>query len=130
MMTDPVGDMLTRIRNAQLARHAKLRVTSSQMKLAIADILVREGYLAAQEQVNEQGRELIELTLRYQNNQPLIRELKRASKPGRRVYVGVDEIPDVLGGLGLSILSTSKGVLSSREARKAGVGGELLCTVS
>jgi len=129
MMTDPIGDMLTRIRNAQLARHAKLRVSPSRLKLAVAKILVEEGYLAAVEEHTEGEYPQLEITLRYQSNRPLIRELKRSSKPGRRVYVGCDEIPRVLGGLGTSILSISSGILSGREARRRGIGGELLCTV-
>ena len=129
MMTDPIADMLTRIRNAQMATHTTLRMPASRMRHRIAEILVQEGYLAAVDDVQGAHHPTLELTLRYVENQPVIQYLSRESRPGQRVYVKSDEIPRVLGGLGLTIVSTSKGVMAGRDARKARVGGELLCTI-
>ncbi len=129
-MTDPIADMLTRIRNAVRSRHPRLDLPHSKMKLALAEILKAEGYVAGVATV-ERGRfKYLRITLRYdEEGQSLISGLAIVSRPGRRIYAGYNEIPPVMGGLGLSILSTPKGVLSAREARKAGVGGEIVCNV-
>lgn len=129
MMTDPIADMLNRIRNAQAAKHSNVKVPASRLKQRIAEILVREGYLAAAESGGESERPEIEIKLRYISEKPAIRELKRVSTPGRRVYVGSDDIPRVFGGMGLAIVSTSRGILTGKEARRERLGGELLCTV-
>lgn len=129
-MTDPVSDMLTRIRNAQLVRKSHVDIPASKLKLSIGSILVKEGYV--EELVKpeiESGERYFRLKLKYYNNQSVIEEIKRISKPGRRRYVSKDEIPRVYQGLGISILSTSKGVVSGRQAYKLGVGGEVLCTL-
>ena len=129
-MTDPIADMLTRIRNAQLSRHQTVKVPLSQIKKSIADILVSEGYVASAVVEGEGISQVIEIELKYGSGQkPVIQMLKRESVPGCRVYVSNGEIPEVLGGMGLSILSTSRGVLSGHQAKKQGIGGELLCTV-
>lgn len=128
-VTDPIADMLTRIRNAQQARHEKTVIPASKLKRAIVEVLKNEGYIK-DFVLHEDGKQgEITVFLRYQGGKPVIRKLQRVSRPGLRRYVGCDEIPRVLGGLGISILSTSKGVLVDREARKAKVGGELLCTI-
>jgi small subunit ribosomal protein S8 len=129
-MTDPIADMLTRIRNAQLSRHQSVKIPLSQIKKSIADILVSEGYVASAVVEGEGISQVIEIELKYGSGQkPVIQMLKRESVPGCRVYVSSGEIPEVLGGMGLSILSTSRGVLSGLQAKKQGIGGELLCTV-
>lgn len=128
-VTDPIADMLSRIRNAGQARHEKTVIPASKLKAAIADVLKREGYIKDYV-LHEDGKQgTITVFLRYENGRPVIRKLQRVSRPGLRRYVGSGEIPRVLGGLGISILSTSKGVMVDREARKAKVGGELLCTI-
>ena len=128
-VTDPIGDMLTRIRNAARAKHEKTVIPASKLKQAIAAVLKDEGYIKdfVLHEDNKQGE--ITVFLRYDGGESVIKQVRRMSKPGIRVYVAKDEIPRVLNGLGIAILSTSKGVLVDREARKAGVGGELLCTV-
>ena len=127
---DPIADMLTRLRNAQLARHARVEMPGSKMKLAIARILQTRGYVGEVTWSDEGPQGSLAIELRSdRGDDPLIRCVKRESRPARRVYVGVNEIPKVLNGLGVAILSTSKGVLSDDEARAAKVGGELLCTV-
>lgn len=129
-MTDPISDMLTRIRNAQMVRKESIEIPSSRIKEAIGRILVEEGYIAKSETVaDDQGRPQLRLTLKYYQNRPVIETLTRVSRPGRRLYVGKDEIPLVKQGLGITILSTNRGVLTGREARKQGVGGEILCTI-
>ena len=127
-MSDPIADMLTRIRNANTAKHDTVDVPSSKMKLAIANILVDEGYIAKYDIVEEGGFPIIRITLKYgaDKNERVITGIKRISKPGLRIHAGKDEIPRVLGGLGVAILSTNKGVITDREARKLGVGGEVL----
>lgn len=128
--TDPIADLLARIRNAQMANHAQLVVPASNVKLAIAKLLSAHGYLKSVEVLEEKPQNKLRIELAYDDKQhPLIQEIKRVSKPSRRVYVGAQEIPRVLNGLGVAILSTSKGVLTDREARAANIGGELLCTV-
>jgi len=130
-MSDPIADMLTRIRNANTAKHDTVAVPSSKMKLAIADILVDEGYIAKYELVDNGPAKDIVITLKYgdDKNEKIITGLKRISKPGLRIYAGKDQIPKVLGGLGIAILSTNKGVITDKEARKQHVGGEVLCFI-
>ena len=130
-MSDPIADMLTRIRNANTAKHDTVDVPSSKMKLAIADILVKEGYIASYEIVDDGACKNIHMTLKYgaDKNEKIITGIKRISKPGLRVYAGKDEIPRVLGGLGIAILSTNQGVITDKEARKLQVGGEVLAFV-
>ena len=129
--SDPIADMLTRIRNANTAKHDTVDVPSSKMKLAIADILVKEGYIAKYEIVKDGNFDVIRITLKYgsDKNEKIITGLKRISKPGLRVYAGKDELPRVLGGLGIAILSTNHGVITDKEARKLQVGGEVLAFV-
>ena len=130
-MSDPIADMLTRIRNANTAKHDTVDVPSSKMKLAIADILVKEGYIASYEIVDDGAFKNIHMTLKYgaDKNEKIITGIKRISKPGLRVYASKNEIPKVLGGLGTAILSTNQGVITDKEARKLQVGGEVLAFV-
>ena len=130
-MSDPIADMLTRIRNANTAKHDTVDIPSSKMKVAIADILVDEGYIAKYDIIDEGSYKTMRVTLKYgaDKNEKIITGIKRISKPGLRVYAGKDEIPSVLGGLGIAILSTNKGILTDKEARKAQVGGEVLSFV-
>mgnify|MGYP000142161176 FL=1 len=130
-MTDPIADMLTRIRNANTAKHDTVDVPSSKMKLAIAKILLDEGYIKSYELVENGKFNDIRITLKYgaSKNEKIISGLQRISKPGLRVYANKDELPKVLGGLGVAIISTNKGVITDKEARKLGVGGEVLCFV-
>lgn len=127
-MSDPIADMLTRIRNANTAKHDTVDVPASKMKLAIADILVKEGYIAKYDVLEDGAFKTIRITLKYgaDKNEKIITGLKRISKPGLRVYAGSQEIPRVLGGLGIAILSTNQGVITDKEARKLHVGGEVL----
>ncbi len=131
MMSDPIADMLTRIRNANTAKHDTVDVPSSKMKLSIADILVKEGYIKKYDMTEEKGIKMIHITLKYgaDKNEKIISGLKRISKPGLRVYAGKEELPKVLGGLGIAIISTNKGVMTDKEARKENVGGEVLAFV-
>ncbi len=128
---DPIADMLTRIRNANTAKHDTVDVPSSKMKLAIAEILLNEGYIQKYELTDAGSFKNIHITLKYgeDKNEKIISGLKRISKPGLRVYAGKDELPKVLGGLGIAIISTNNGVVTDKEARKAGVGGEVLAFV-
>ena len=130
-MTDPIADMLTRIRNANTSKHDTVDVPASKMKLAIADILVKEGYVAKYDLVEDGTAKNIRITLKYgkDKNEKIISGLKRISKPGLRVYAGKDELPRVLGGLGIAIISTNQGVMTDKEARKLNVGGEVLAFV-
>ncbi len=130
-MNDPIADMLTRIRNANTAKHDTVDVPVSKIKLAIADILVKEGYVAKYEIVENGNFKNIRITLKYgaNKNEKIISGIKRISKPGLRHYVGSDELPRVLGGLGIAILSTNQGVITDKEARKLHVGGEVLAFV-
>jgi small subunit ribosomal protein S8 len=129
-LTDPVADFLARIRNAIRARHQKLDVPASKLKAEIARILKEEGYIANYKAAEENGHNVIRVYLKYgANNEPAIRDLARISRPGCRVYIGRDEIKRVQGGLGISILTTPKGVMTGRQARREGVGGEFLCEV-
>lgn len=132
MTSDPISDMLARIRNASLARHEQMHMPASKLKRSIAEILKAEGYVAdvRQDPVGEAKHETLTIVLKYgPDRQAAFRGLKRVSRPGRRVYVRHDQIPRVLSGLGVSILSTSQGLMSDREARRRKVGGELLCEV-
>ena len=130
-MSDPIADMLTRIRNANTAKHDTVDVPASKMKVAIADILVNEGYIVKYDIVEDGNFNTIRITLKYgkDKNEKIITGLKRISKPGLRVYAGKGEIPKVLGGLGIAILSTNQGVITDKEARKLAVGGEVLAYV-
>lgn len=129
-LTDPVADFLTRIRNSIRARHQKLDVPASKLKSEIARILKDEGYIANFKATEENGQKVIRVYLKYgANNEAAIRDLQRVSRPGCRVYVGRDEIRRVQGGLGISIMTTPKGVMTGRQARREGVGGEILCEV-
>lgn len=127
---DPVADLLTYVRNAQQAGHATAEIPASNLKQAVLQILVDRGYLGGVERIDKGPQGTLVAELRYDRDQVgMIQSMKRISKPSRRVYVGVDEIPDVLNGLGVAILSTSRGVLADDDARAANVGGELLCSV-
>ena len=130
-MSDPIADMLTRIRNANTAKHDTVDVPASKMKLAIANILLDEGYIAKYDLVEDGHFQTIHITLKYgaDKNEKVITGLKRISKPGLRVYANTEDIPRVLGGLGTAIISTNKGVVTDKEARKLGVGGVVLCFV-
>ena len=129
-LTDPVADLLTRIRNAVSARQQKLDVPASKLKMEIARILKEEGYIANFKATEENGRKVLRVYLKYgSNNEAAITNLARVSRPGCRVYVGHQEIPRVLGGLGINILTTPKGLMTGRQARKSGIGGEILCEV-
>lgn len=129
-ITDPIGDMLTRIRNANTAKHETVEIPSSKMKKEIAQILVDEGYIKSFDIVDDGKQGIMNVTLKYGENKSLvIRGIKRVSKPGLRIYVGNEEIPKVMNGLGIAIVSTSKGIMTDRAARAAGVGGEVLAFV-
>ena len=129
-ITDPIADMLTRIRNANSQKHKTVDVPSSNMKKAIADILFKEGYIAAYEEINENSQGVIRITLKYdETGARVIDGLKRISKPGLRVYASKEELPQVLNGLGIALISTSKGIKTDREARKEGLGGEVLAYI-
>ncbi len=130
-MSDPIADMLTRIRNANIRKHDTVDVPSSRMKLAIANILLDEGYIEKYDLIEDGVIKTIHITLKYgaDKNEKVITGLKRISKPGLRVYAGKDELPRVLGGLGIAILSTNKGVITDKEARKLQVGGEVLAFI-
>ena len=130
-MTDPIADMLTRIRNANTAKHDTVDVPASKMKLAIAEILFNEGYIAKYDVIEDGNFKTIRITLKYgaDKNEKVITGLKRISKPGLRVYANKEDLPRVLGGLGTAIISTNHGVVTDKEARKLNVGGEVLCFV-
>ncbi|MEF9894367.1 MAG: 30S ribosomal protein S8 [Clostridia bacterium] len=130
IMNDPIADMLTRIRNSQVARHDAVSMPASNMKKAIAKILLEEGYIKSFDCLDDGVQGQIKVQLKYaQSKQPVIRGLKRISKPGLRVYAKSDELPKVLGGLGIAVISTSRGVMSDKQARLAGVGGEVLAYI-
>jgi len=130
MVTDPIADMLTRIRNALTARHDVVDIPASKIKKDIAEILVNEGFIRSYELIDDGKQGILRLTLRYgSNKERVISGLKRISKPGLRVYTKKDNIPKVLGGLGIAIISTSKGVMDDKKARQEGVGGEVLCYI-
>ena len=131
MTSDPIADMLTRIRNANTAKHDTVDVPASKMKISIAEILLKEGYIKKFDMIEVDGVNMIHITLKYgaNKNEKIITGIKRISKPGLRVYAGKEEIPSVLGGLGIAILSTNQGIITDKEARKLQVGGEVLAFV-
>ena len=129
-MSDPLGDMLTRIRNGQMASKNAIQAPASKLRANVLEVLRREGYIRGFETVDlGDGKSELKIELKYHNGEPVIRELRRVSKPGRRIYKGVKDLPSVDNGLGIAIVSTPRGVLSDSEAREARVGGEVLCTV-
>lgn len=129
-MTDPLGDMLTRIRNAQMRNKSKVSTPASKLRMRVLDVLQSEGFIRGYAQVEfDGGKSEFEIELKYFDGQPVIKEIKRVSKPGRRVYSSVKDLPTVANGLGVSILSTPKGVMSDSQARQENVGGEILCNV-
>jgi len=129
-MTDPIADMLTRIRNGQKARKVSVSMPSSTAKTAVAEVLKDEGYITAYSTETEGVKTELTIELKYFEGTPVIENVQRVSRPGLRVYRGNEELPKVLGGLGVAIISTSAGVMSDRQARKQGIGGEVLCVVS
>ena len=131
MLSDPIADMLTRIRNANMARHSTVDIPSSKMKVAIASILQKEGYVKGYEIIKDGVKQTMRITLKYgrNKNDKVIAGLKRISKPGLRVYANCEDLPKVLNGLGLAIVSTNKGIVTDKEARKLGIGGEVLAFV-
>jgi len=128
-MSDPIADMLTRIRNAQATEKVSVAVPASKVKLAIAQVLKDEGYIEDFATRTQEGKPVLEIGLKYYAGKPVIEKLERVSRPGLRIYKGRDEIPAVMNGLGVAIVSTSKGVMTDRRARQTGVGGEVLCIV-
>ena len=129
-MTDPIADMLTRIRNANTVGHETVEIPASKMKKAIAEILKEEGYITDFEVIEDNKQGMIKVTMKYaENKERVISGIKKISKPGLKVYAKANEVPKVLGGLGIAIISTSKGIVSDKEARKLGVGGEVICYV-
>jgi small subunit ribosomal protein S8 len=129
-MTDPIADMLTRIRNAQMVFHEAVDIPHSKLKTKLAEVLKSEGYVRSFRVISDGRRRFIRIFLKYdEKGTPVIEGLKRISKPSRRVYIGYDDIPKVLNGYGVNLISTSKGILTDREARKMRVGGEILCSV-
>lgn len=129
-MTDPIADMLTRIRNAQKAAKSQVNMPSSKLKIAVAEVLRSEGYITDFTVTELNGKPELSITLKYFEGKPVIEKIQRVSRPGLRVFKGSDELPTVLGGLGIAIISTSRGVMTDRAARAAGHGGEVLCTVA
>jgi small subunit ribosomal protein S8 len=129
-MSDPIADMLTRIRNAQMVGKASVKMASSKQKEAICRVLAEEGYIAGFEVERIEGKAFLTVHLKYFEGRPVIETVQRVSKPGRRIYCGKDELPKVQGGLGIAIVSTSKGVMTDKAARRQGCGGEVICIVS
>ena len=130
MMTDPIADLLTRIRNAHHAEKISLSLPGSKVKSAIVKVLQDEGYIEGFDSSVEDGKPVLSIKLKYYEGEPVIEQIQRVSKPGLRVYKSADELPKVNGGLGIAIISTSKGIMTDRAARSAGVGGEVLCSVT
>jgi small subunit ribosomal protein S8 len=129
-MSDPIADMLTRIRNAQLAEKVSVAMPSSQLKVAIAKVLKDEGYIEDFRVAGEQAKPQLEIALKYYAGRPVIEKIERISKPGLRIYRGKEDLPRIMNGLGVAIVSTSKGVMTDRKARASGIGGEVLCVVA
>jgi small subunit ribosomal protein S8 len=129
-MSDPIADMLTRIRNAQLAEKLSVAMPSSRVKTSIAQVLKDEGYIEEFKVRNEDGKPTLEIALKYYAGEPVIEKIERVSRPGLRIYKGRDDIPKIMNGLGIAIVSTSKGVMTDRKARATGIGGEVLCIVA
>lgn len=130
MMTDPIADLLTRIRNGQSANKVEVSMPSSRLKCAVATVLKNEGYITGFSTADEDGKPVLTITLKYYEGRPVIEMIQRSSRPGLRLYKGKDELPSIQNGLGVAIISTSRGVMSDRQARAAGEGGEVLCVVS
>ena len=128
-MNDPIADMLTRIRNANAQRHETVDVPSSKLKKSIAEILLEEGFIKGYEEIEDGVQGILRITLKYVNKQKVIRGLKRISKPGLRVYATKDNLPKVINGLGIALISTSKGIMTDKKARNEGIGGEVLAYV-
>jgi len=130
MMTDPIADMLTRIRNSVLIRAEKVDIPASRLKVEIAKIMKEEGFIKSYKIIKDKKQGILRMTLKYtQDNRPIVEGLKRISKPGRRVYVGKDEVPSVVGGMGIAVVTTPKGILTDKTCRREGVGGEVLCYI-
>ena len=129
-ISDPIGDMLTRIRNAQMKQHPTVLIPASNFKKQVLDAMEREGFIASYEVVKESNFEELKVNLKYVHGTPVIREIRRISKPGRRIYSRFESLPRVLNGLGISIISTSKGLFSDNEARDKKLGGEIICNIS
>jgi small subunit ribosomal protein S8 len=129
-MSDPIADMLTRIRNAQLAEKLSVAMPSSRVKASIAQVLKDEGYIEEFKVRDEDGKPTLEIALKYYAGAPVIEKIERVSRPGLRIYKGRDDIPKIMNGLGIAIVSTSKGVMTDRKARATGIGGEVLCIVA
>lgn len=129
-MSDPIADMLTRIRNGQMAGHSSVNMPSSKMKVAVAKVLSDEGYVSTYAVKEIDGKPQLTVSLKYFEGNPVIESVKRVSRPGLRVYKNKNELPQVIGGLGVAIISTSKGIMSDRQARETGVGGEIICYVA
>jgi len=130
MVTDPIADMLTRIRNAVMIKTEKVDIPASKMKVEIAKILKEEGFIKSYKILKDKKQGILRVTLKYTvDNERIVTGLKRVSKPGRRVYVGKDEVPKVMGGVGIAVVTTPRGILSDRECRREGVGGEVLCYI-
>jgi small subunit ribosomal protein S8 len=130
MMTDPIADMLTRIRNAQAVNKTGVLMPASKLKLSIAQVLKDEGYIDGFSVRDNEGKQELEISLKYYAGQPVIEKIERISRPGLRIYKGRDDLPKVMNGLGVAIVSTSRGVMTDRKARATGVGGEVLCIVA
>ncbi len=129
-MSDPIADLLTRIRNAQMVGKASLDIPSSKLKQAICQVMADEGYIQGYEVVKQGAKAFLKVDLKYFNGRPVIENIERVSKPSRRIYKAKDELPKVQGGLGIAIISTSQGVMTDKQARQKGCGGEVLCTIS
>jgi len=129
-MSDPIADMLTRIRNAQMAEKVTVAMPSSKLKVALAKVLQDEGYVDGYKVVSDNGKPTLEIGLKYYADRPVIEKIQRVSRPGLRVYKGSEDIPKVMNGLGVAIVSTSKGLMTDRKARANGIGGEVLCIVA
>lgn len=129
-MSDPIADMLTRIRNGQMAGHAKVVIPASKAKQAIAKVLTDEGFISTFSVNENSGKPELSVDLKYYEGKPVIEMIKRVSRPGLRIYKNKDELPNVIGGLGVALISTSNGIMTDRDARKAGIGGEVICFVA
>jgi small subunit ribosomal protein S8 len=129
-MSDPIADMLTRIRNGQMAGHANVVMPSSKLKAAVAKVLTDEGFISTFSINENEGKAELSVDLKYFDGKPVIDMIKRVSRPGLRVYKNKDELPKVIGGLGIAVISTSKGIMTDRDARQAGIGGEVICYVA
>jgi len=129
-MSDPIADMLTRIRNGQMAGHASVVMPSSKLKAAVAKLLADEGFVSTFSINENEGKAELSVDLKYFDGKPVIEMIKRVSRPGLRVYKNKDELPKVIGGLGVAVISTSKGIMTDRDARQAGIGGEVICYVA